>query len=157
MRGDILLYHDTDLVSRLIQWWTRGPYNHVAIDLGNGTQLAAEPSGVKVRPFPQPTVPDQLRYVNIHAFYLQDEVVERGLALVMKQVNDGYSGADIIDDVFPSWFPIHLFQAHHYDCSDLVARYLDEIAVLPLADLGGDAATVTPNDLYRALKARGYL
>lgn len=157
MRGDILLYHDTDLLSRIIQWWTHGPYNHVAIQLDYNTQLAAEPDGVKVRPLPESIKKDQIRLVAIHKLYLKDEVIERGLKLVYKLIGSGYSGADIVDDVFPAWFPIRLFQAHRYDCSDLVALYLDEIGVLPLAELGGDAQTVTPNDLARALRQRGYL
>lgn len=48
--GDILLYRNgrKSIVSSLIRWWTRSPYSHAAIYLGNGEILEAISSGIKI-------------------------------------------------------------------------------------------------------------
>lgn len=93
--------------------------------------------------------------------YSAPEQLERALSWLIDQENAAYSWADIGNDILPrflpTWFPLsfRFKQAGHaYDCSDLVARFLDVAGALPLASLGGDAQTVTPNDLYRALYVR---
>lgn len=160
MRGDILLVHGTGLVSQLIQWRTRGPFDHVAIDLGDGLQLGAEPDGIRARPLSELGPERNISTISVAHYRNSAARVERGLRFIGALLdNASYSAADILDDVFPQWFPIRpLFaQLHAYDCSDLVARYLDEAGFLPLAEFGGDAKTVTPNDIARAFQARGLL
>lgn len=149
-RGDILLYHETDLVSRIIQWRTHGPYNHVAVDIGGGKCVGAYTSGV--------TATD----IGIDVVFVPlppSPHLEDALQWLLAQLKSGYSWTDIVDDIFPSWLPIRpiFSQAHAYDCSDLVAQYLDRAGLLSLSELGGDAQTVTPNDLWRAFKKQGWM
>lgn len=156
MRGDLLFVQGSSWVSRLIQWRTHGPYDHVAIDLGSGVQLGAEPEGIKARPLAELGPSDALLRVSLG---LSPAWWAKGYTFLGQFIDSGYSAADILDDLFPSWLPLRLLfaQTHAYDCSDLVARYLDELGIIPLAELGGDAKTVTPNDLYRACKRKGLL
>lgn len=149
-RGDVLLYHDNDLVSRLIQWRTHGPYNHVAVDIGGGKCIGAFPQGVM-----EADIREDVTFVPLpSAPHLED-----GLTWLTEQLKMRYSWSDILADALPSWGPFKLLfrQEDAYDCSDLVARYLDLAGVLPLAELGGDAQTVTPNDLARAFKKKGWV
>lgn len=159
MRGDILLVSGAQVLDRFIQVYTWGKYSHVAIDLGWDQQLGAEGDGVKPRPLRELGNPKRVTVVTLlnHASATD---IERGLTFIRQQINDGYSYGDIFDDIFPAWFPGQplIRQPHAYDCSDLVARYLDVIDVIPLsAWLESDAHTVSPNDLGRAFKARGWI
>lgn len=155
MRGDVLLYHDHDPISRLIQWRTHGPYNHVAIDLGNdsiGESMLVEATihGVTISG----------GYGSPHLVSLPpSSVKEEAILWLLKQVGTIYGWGDILDDILPSWLtwrPL-ISERNAYDCSHLVALYLDRAEILPLAELGGDAKTVTPNDLARAFAKRGWM
>lgn len=148
MRGDILLYFsDGSWHARLITHFTRGPYAHVAVDLGDGTQIAAETSGVVRSPITQVFA----SYIRVPA---QPEHLEDGIRFLEGEVGNRYGWIDIINQglkVLGS--PIFLGARDQYDCSDLVARYLC-IARGPLYEALGEAAEephmVTPNDIARA-------
>lgn len=154
MRGDILFFRDPDLISRIIQWWTSGPYNHVAVDMGDGTCIGALTRGVS-------RVPDSKAAARARPPFstLPAEKLDAALAWLVEQEKVAYSWADIANNLLPKWLPVGLrFQQRRaYDCSDLVARFLDLAEVLSLADLGGDADVVTPNDLYRACLVRKWI
>lgn len=157
MRGDLLLCHGSGPLARLIQWRTQGPFDHVAIDLGREFQLGAEPDGIRARPLS--ALGPHVQPIVVRRFGATDAGIERGLTLVGHLLDDGYAYLDLLDDLFPRWLPVRplLGQRKAVDCSDLVARYLDEAGILPLAELGADAKTVTPNDLARAFQGRGLL
>lgn len=149
-RGDILFFHEDDAVSRLIQWWTAGPFNHVAVDMGDGTCIGALTRGVSRTVDKTPTLVVQLPQGT------ESTRLEEALTWLIEQEKSAYSWADIVNAVFPKWLPVVFSLREHraYDCSDLVAQYLDRVGALPLSELGGDASSVTPNQLYRALFIR---
>lgn len=47
--GDILLFNRAKGLNRLITWFTRSPFYHVGISLGNGHVVEARPRGVVIR------------------------------------------------------------------------------------------------------------
>lgn len=62
MKITILLYQGKGLISRLIEWQTRGPWSHAAIQIGDTVIESHAKTGVVSRPFSQKTdVKDVLR------------------------------------------------------------------------------------------------
>lgn len=151
MLGDLLFFSESDAISRLIQWWTAGPYNHVAVDMGDGTCIGALTRGVARtvdrKPALRVSLPTTPRLQPALDWLIEQE-----------REHASYSWASIASAVFPSWLPVHILftQKHAYDCSDLVAQYLDRTGLIPLSELGGESTVITPNDLYRAVYIRGW-
>jgi hypothetical protein len=151
MRGDILLYFsDGSWPSRLITHFTRGPYSHVAVNMGDGTQIAAETSGVVRSPITQV----KTLYIPVSVRAESPESQHDGLRFLEGEVGNHYGWIDIVNQalkVFGS--TVFLGARDQYDCSDLAARYLC-ITRGPLYEALGEAAEephmVTPNDIARA-------
>jgi hypothetical protein len=149
MRGDILLYfNDGSLPARLISYFTRGPYVHVAVDMGDGTQVSAETWGVVREPIPE------RGYFPVATDAESSETLEDGLRFIEGEVGNRYGWLDIVNQALKILgSPVYLGARDQYDCSDLVARYL-AIARGPVFEALGEAAEephmVTPNDIARA-------
>jgi hypothetical protein len=151
MRGDILLYFtDGSWRSRLISHFTRGPYSHVAVDMGDGTQIASETWGVVREPVSQV----KTLYIPVPVRAESEQSLEDGLRFLEGEVGNTYGWIDIVNQglkILGS--PVFLGARDQYDCSDLAARYLC-IARGPLYEALGEAAEephmVTPNDIARA-------
>lgn len=143
MRGDLVFYRPRTLLERLICWWTKGQFCHVAVDLGNGQVIAAEQIGIVYAP---------LGTVAARCSPSPDADIDAGLVWLHAQVGRKYGKLDIADAVLKGLGLSQFFLAErgHYDCSDLAVRYLQHC--------GEDNPSfeephlVTPNDLYKTLK-----
>lgn len=146
MRGDILFYKgDGTFAGALIQWRTRGPYIHVEVDLGDGTAIGAHwQTGVSQHPV------DYSR-ATVYTLPTTPERIETGIQFLQSCVGDPYSVRDILNQALTVFFP-HLRlspDAHAFDCSDLVAHYVELAGGLELGLLGKTPDLVSPNDLAR--------
>jgi cell wall-associated NlpC family hydrolase len=147
VRGDILLYPSQG------HWWewfittlTRGPYVHVSVDLGDGSNIAAHPSGVS-RDW---TGDDSwLTRVSVNTLTTDAQAVERGIKFLEAQLGKPYSWLDIVSaGLHAVGIPLFIGAVGHFDCSALVAAYLDLITptdFTPVNDI------ISPNDIARAL------
>lgn len=142
MRGDLLFYHDTDLVSRIIAWATHGPYSHCAVDLGDGTKIEALTRGVVRTPA---DVPPPTAVCSIHSDHL-----DAAVAWLQQQVGEQYGWEDIVNQVLKFFhIPLYLGERRHYDCSDLAARFVRIAGAFDLGSFREDLHLITPNDLAR--------
>lgn len=125
--GDIVFYNGgNDLGSRIIRWWTRGPYAHcgvVSVVNADGTYETVE------------ALSDVGVAVVKNAAY--DALAETGQAIPSSQLPEAinwlkshvgapYSYADIINQPLSRlfrWLPL-LVQSNGFDCSDLCANFL---------------------------------
>lgn len=158
MRGDILFYSKDprDMADQLIAWWTRGDAVHVGADLGDGTMIDARfKLGVSHHAIGSTRcVPFNL------AAHTSSERIEAGIAFLFEQLGASYSELNIVDQVIPRWMSVTLHQRHAYDCSNLIARYLDIAGGVDLSPLDDSPDVITPNDLARCaglLDAEGHL
>lgn len=154
MRGDIVLCRATDYgrgnwYDRLIAWATHGPFVHVEVDIGDSRFIGAHLSGISE--IGAGTGPDYI-YCSPQA---TDEDISAAIAWLRKQVGKRYGWLDIISAGLKflglPWF---IGVPGHYDCSDLVTRYLliarDKRIIPNLSDLSDEPHLVSPNDLARA-------
>jgi len=157
MRGDICFYSNTSWFSRVIQWVTRSPYNHVAIDMGDDVGVfAADTQGVKVYPIDTPTV-------RVHtSLLLNAERMDKALAWAFTQTGKRYDYTDMVMNgvvLVTAFFHIPFtppFTPQAYDCSELAATYLVNAGYPFHADFLRDALSlqvVNPGSLYRGLEA----
>jgi hypothetical protein len=144
MRGDILFYFATrNIFDQIIARFTNGPFCHVSVDLGDGTDVSAMHDGVKVRPLPDPAA---FRRLSLP----QGSRVEEGVKYMLSELGNGYGFIDIVNQVLRVLHsPIFLSARDQYDCSDLVARYVLVTGGLDLGEMGEEPHMVTPNDLAR--------
>lgn len=149
MRGDILLYKGgQSIADRLICWRTHGPFVHVEVELGDGTAIGSHwRTGVTRHP---------VDYSNSVHYSLDtsSDRIEAGIAWLLSHVGDPYGIVDILDQIFTLVIPrspiAFLSQRHGFDCSDLVARYVEIAGGLNLGLFADTPNLVTPNDLARA-------
>jgi uncharacterized protein YycO len=147
MRGDILFVRGgPGLSDRLICWKTRGPFVHAAVDLGDGTVIESHwRTGVRVNP---------VNYAGSIAYSLPTTTpkIEAGIAWLHSHVGDPYGWSDILDNIITLFLPRSLIvsQQHGFDCSDLVARYIDVAGGLELGSLLDAPSLISPNDLARS-------
>jgi hypothetical protein len=146
MRGDLLFYTPTNLVEKIIAWWTHGPFCHVAVDMGDGTKIEADLRGIVRVSFNEDTIPARWTPA-------PTENVEPGLVWLKQQLGNPYGGEDIINQVIRLMgFKFYLGEPKRYDCSDLAADYLvhSDLGWL-LGPFRDRLHLVTPNDLARLL------
>lgn len=146
MKGDILFYKGGSSISdALICWRTRGPFVHVAVDLGDGTVIESHwRTGVSVNP---------VNYDGSIHYSLQTSPsqIEAGITWLHGHVGDPYGWSDILDQVFTLVLPHGLIvsQQHGFDCSDLVARYIEVAGGLDMGTLLDAPSLISPNDIAR--------
>lgn len=147
MRGDLLLYRGTGRwYERLIQLGTRGPYVHVEVDIGAGESVGALTGGVVRHRIPMGAV------VAPTAYRTDPARLTGAVDWLVKQAGDQYGWFDIADDVVHAaipWAP-WVSLGKTFDCSDLATKFL-WMAGYPLPPAFLDGATVSPNDLARAV------
>lgn len=147
MKGDILFYKGgPDLPDRLICWCTHGPYVHCEVDLGDGTAIGSHwRTGVRRHPVDVGSVPYRLD--------TSPDRIEAGITWLQCRVGDPYGIVDILDQIFTLILPrspiAFISQRHGFDCSDLVARYVDIAGGLNLGLFRDTPNLCTPNDLAR--------
>jgi hypothetical protein len=94
MRGDILLYFtDGSLPARLISYFTHGPYVHVAVDMGDGSQIASETWGVVREPISQV----KTLYIPVPVQAESPETLADALDFVQGEVGNRYGWIDIVN------------------------------------------------------------
>lgn len=147
MRGDLLLYEGTGRwYERLIQLGTHGPYVHAEIDIGGGESVGALLVGVQRHRIPSGAV------VAPTAYRTDPARLAPALDWLYAQIGDRYGFFDIADDVVRAaipWAP-WVSLGKTFDCSDLATKFL-WMAGYPLPPAFLDGATVSPNDLARAV------
>jgi len=149
--GDLLFYvgHGS-LASRLIQWWTRGPYVHVEIAVSPTEAIGALTTGIDAHS----TKPGYVLLPTSRV--LASRALADGLEWLSRQKGHAYGWPDIGDDVMARVFPKHglfLVDPHAFDCSHLAADFLLHADYPHAADLFPDPEIVTPNSLMCALVA----
>lgn len=146
MRGDLLFYRSTgQWYERFITFFSRGPFVHVSVDMGNGTNISAHPRGVGFE-----LNPPESQIVRVPVSDGVDaHVLEEAIDWLRSQIGKPYGWLQIIDyGLGVLGLPIFFFQRGHNDCSTLVALYLCRIGDTACPD---DANLVSPNDLARRL------
>ncbi len=153
MKGDLLFVENDHIFGRFIQKFTNGKFNHVAIDMGDGTMYQAMPFGVE-------HVATSTEHGKITRYASGIEVDAQSLEHgdIFLKTAEGLP-YDVIDfvligilRVFPR-FPRPKTR-WAYTCSELAASYLWIINYpLPFDFIDSEAERqiVTPNDLARAL------
>lgn len=147
MRGDLLFWpSDGSLVSRAIALATKGPFVHVSVDLGNGSDIGAEQQGVA-----QHALPNTDRLIRWSPA-AEAERIEIGIHFLSGEIGNKYGYTNIVNAALKLFgLPYRLARLDRYDCSSLVTRYLEKVGV-DTGDLGEEPDSVSPNDLARWLK-----
>ncbi len=148
MRGDILLYRSGGILKdRVVCAYTAGPFCHCEIDLGDGTTVGAHSEDGITR------TREHLLERRI-VISLRDaaaaERLEAGIAWVLQQVGEPFSWASVADLVLPARVSTLLFgRSAVYNCSSLVARYLDLVGIHDLSQCQSRSKIASPNDIAR--------
>lgn len=149
MRGDILLYlNGGSLRDRAVCAYTRGPFCHCELDLGDGSTVGAHSEdGVSYRwDIPH----ERIVVISLQA-QTSAERIEAGLEWVSRQVGAPFSWASIADLALPPALSTLLFGRRSlYNCANLVARYLEIAGGLDLPYGKRPPMLITPNDIARA-------
>lgn len=152
MRGDILLYRNGGSPrDRIVCAYTRGPFCHCELDLGDGSTVGAHSEdGVSFRW----DIPHERIVVISLQTQTTAERIEAGLEWVLRQVGTPFSWASIADLALPSAISTLLFGRRSvYNCANLVARYLEIAGGLDLPFGKRPPMIITPNDIARAAGA----
>ena len=152
MRGDLLFWtSDGSPVSRLISVVTRGPFVHVSVDMGDGTDISAHAEdGVKER------VVVGYQGLTHWSPQVSEEAIDRGIDFLKGEIGDKYGFCNILNAGLAALhLPYRVTRLDRYDCSSLVTRYLTEIGVDLKDELGEEPDSVSPNDLARSLGVIG--
>jgi hypothetical protein len=165
MRGDFVLYRGskTNPFEAAIMYFSKGPFCHTEIDMGDGTFIgehgkgltrhSSDRVGVLVSPFGR-IITNQ-----------QDAGIEAGLAWVEQMYAEDvknnetheYGWWDLISAAakFVGLHIILRLKVGDWDCSDFVTRYLVVAgAAGPLGTAAETPETVSPNDLGRAFNVK---
>lgn len=149
MRGDILLYRNGGTPrDRLVCAYTRGPFCHCELDLGDGSTIGAHSEdGIAYRT----DVPhERIERIVLHT-RASAERIEAGLEWVLQQLGTPFSWASIADLALPAPLSTALFgRPSLYNCANLVARYLEITGGLDLRYGKRPPMLITPNDIARA-------
>lgn len=141
MRGDLLFYPaSATFADHIIASVTQGPFVHVAVDLGDGTEISAHSEdGVNRRP---------LTASGLTVLPARGFDVEPGIRWLQRQVGTKYGYAMCLNSfLWRVGIPWRVYMVGRYNCSVLVAHYLEHIG----CDLSDDDEALSPNDLARAL------
>lgn len=139
MRGDILFYPASSILSdRIITAVTDGPFVHVAVDMGDGTEISAHSEdGIQRRP---------LSLSGLTAGPMRGFDVELGMAWLVRQVGSKYGYGMVLNAGLKKFgIPWRVYMVGRYDCSVLVVHYLEHCGYTFL----DDDESISPNDLAR--------
>lgn len=149
MRGDILLYRSGGtLRDRIVCAYTRGPFCHCEIDLGDGTTVGAHSEDGITR---QPEARHDRKVVISLQARTTPERIEAGIVEVSRHLGEPFSWASIADQVLPPSLSTLLFGRRSiYNCANLVALYLAIAGGLDLPYGRRPPMIISPNDIARA-------
>ncbi len=161
MNGDLLFWHEKDWFSRLIQWRTAGPFNHVEIDTGNGYSYGAKWRGVDyhllttgIYDYPGKP-PVDVSYVLRYPLQLSPQQFTDGMDWLLQQKHKPYDWVDLLLNLYVLIRPKGPLPRtpQAYTCSELVGYYLLQahypVEGLPTQE--DDLQLFSPNDLARLL------
>ena len=134
---------------RLISWATKGPFVHVAIQLEDGTLIAAETTGVQHEAF-DPADEPFVQRLSLQPASSASAAISESWAKA--KVGSRYGWTDIISQGFRLLgSPLYIGRLHSLDCSDLAACYAARYTNDPtLMSWVLDARQeISPNDLAR--------
>lgn len=170
MQGDLLFWHETDPLDRLIQWRTRKlhtpSYNHVEVELDDGRSVGAKADGVQYHRLPlsiytfgKDSIPSSGYFVVRYATRLTTEQYNSGAAFLEKQIGKQYDVVDFLLNAWAIFFPHGPFPKtpQQWTCSELAADFLVQagnLYDLPTAE--DRLQIITPNDLARVLEGGRY-
>jgi hypothetical protein len=142
--GDILLFHKARGLNRLITWFTRSPFYHVALYAGDGRTVEARTRGV---------VHDTLRgrEGNFRVLPAPKGRGRAALAWARRQVGDGYDERDLLIILLERIFGrLYLpTRPDAFTCGEFVATAFDKAGVALFPDR--DLAAVVPADFAALL------
>lgn len=156
--GDILFYTGShSFFDRLISWWTKSSYVHVAIANDATYQIEARASGIirsKIEPEHLGAVFSIRECVMQHDSDIDaalapgvDKMIVLALVWLVGKIGCDYSWSDI-GVAIAERYKRHFFfiQPQHYDCSALAAEFLVRVGFqLLMGDY--DPAEITPGKL----------
>lgn len=150
MRGDILLMKSGGSArDRVVALFSRGPFVHVEVDLGDGTTIGSHAEdGVSYRPW---------RFADrIVTIPMRDrapaERIEAGIQWMQAQLGHQFSWASIADQALPESLSTFLLGRESiYNCANLVARYVEITGGLDLSVGKRPPMILSPNDIARAV------
>lgn len=148
MRGDILFYHNHDIFSRLIQWRTKGPYNHCCVELESGVVIEAT--------FPRVHLDVIGKPANDYTPSLDAQKIDGAISWLKSTVGTSYDLLDILANVFQFLLPRtkNFRTPTAFICSELAGYFLIEAGYHFPPDFRTDERSMsllTPNGLARAL------
>lgn len=149
MRGDILLYRSGGILKdRIVCAYTRGPFCHCEIDLGDGTTVGAHSEdGITRKP---EALHDRKVIISLRE-RTTPECIEAGIVVVLQHLGEPFSWASIADLVVPPALSTLLFRRRSlYNCANLVALYLAVAGGLDLPYGKRPPMVISPNDIARA-------
>lgn len=118
MRGDVLFWTaDGSPASRAIAFFTKGPFVHVSVDMGDCTDIGAHSEDGTQR-----------RYIPSTCGITRwsppaGENIERGMTFVEGEVGNKYGWGNIVNNVLKILrIPYRISRVDRYDCSNLVRR-----------------------------------
>lgn len=152
MRGDLLFWtSDGSPLSRLVAIATHGPYCHVSVDLGDGTDIGAHSEdGVQRHPI------TGLASITRYRVEASQDAIDKGIDFLMGEIGDKYGFCNILNaGLAILHLPYRVTRLNRYDCSSLVSRYLDVLGIQTDQDIQEQPDSVSPNDLARALGVIG--
>lgn len=143
----ILLFKGKGLISRLIQWQTRGSYSHAAILFDDGVLIeAVEGRGVRKRGYDPAEGADEFEIVNLRL-----DRMPRLRDFAEKQVGKGYDYLAILRFIDRERMP----ENDKWFCSELAFAALKEAGVIALERI--DESNVSPHLLSISPFLRGPL
>lgn len=148
MRGDILLYPaptPAGIADRAIMLVTRSKITHCGLDLGDNQTIDAR-SGVGVT---QHAIDGQPIVVDVRERGATEADITAGIAWVLERKGCKYSYASCANHLLPARCPLFVAAEHRFNCSQLMARYLDEIHIVDLGPLDDNPDRLAPGDIAR--------
>ena len=148
--GDLAFWSERDPVSMIIQWVTKGKFNHCEVVTSSTTSIGAKWDGVKEHQFAD--VPGTITIYHLDGY--DDAQLTEGIAFVRSEVGKGYDFVDFLLNAWAIFRPQGPFPRtpQKYTCSELVSMYLYTIQYPLFTSYTKEQAQVTsPNDLARKL------
>lgn len=150
--GNILFYTaGPGLYDKLISWWTKSPYVHVAIQIDAQTCIAAENTGITTELLATHPPAAVWEYAK-HSTDVDAADMEVALSWLKGMVGQHYGWSDILTAVNPFRRVFYVVKQKNYACSMLAVEFLVKAGGVDLGGLEDDPHTVTPGDLALHLK-----
>lgn len=150
--GDVLLFNRARGLNRLITAFTRSPYYHVGISLGDNRVVEARPRGVVIRDLLGPDGDKRFEIIPAERIGGRETAL-RAAQWAKGRVGAGYDPFNVLAIVLDRGFACCAFNAtlpDHWACGEFVAAAFEEgeIDLFP----GQDKAAVVPADFARFLQ-----